>query len=292
MIDWTQDAYFNWFSQQAGARIFIVGYPGNQGDKLITLGTQKLLQKVGCQEVDSPEKADIHVYPGGNISVWRSDVKALTHTVEAAGPNVQYAIGPSGFPASFYSLSQPLNNPVVKAAFARDHVSLRQLKRYTSRSDIQIGLAHDPAFYLSDDIWLDELRRNSTKTHILGAFRQDREGDLYCHQLTSKILPVIPYRASRWLSQKLTRKGNVEKFRQLTANRSQPVVYRDASNASYQDFLSLIQNAAEIHTNRLHVFILGAMLGKPIFVYDTPAHKLENIYRASMEPWLQNCEFV
>ena len=55
----------------------------------------------------------------------------------------------------------------------------------------------------------------------------------------------------------------------------------------FEEFVSTIAGAAEVHTDRLHVMIMAALLGEKIFAYGTAYSKLEQVYHHSMQGWVE-----
>ncbi len=55
----------------------------------------------------------------------------------------------------------------------------------------------------------------------------------------------------------------------------------------FEEFVSIIAGAAEVHTDRLHVMIMDSLLGKKIFAYGTAYSKLEQIYHHSIQSWAE-----
>jgi exopolysaccharide biosynthesis predicted pyruvyltransferase EpsI len=65
----------------------------------------------------------------------------------------------------------------------------------------------------------------------------------------------------------------------------------DVSSYPLPYFLETVRSAEEVHTDRLHVMLLAAMLGKRTFAYPTTFRKLEAVYEHSMQDWT-HVEFI
>ena len=72
---------------------------------------------------------------------------------------------------------------------------------------------------------------------------------------------------------------------------TRPLRVCDASTYPLPYFLETVRSADEVHTDRLHVMLLAAMLGKPTFAYPTSFGKLEAIYEHSLKSWA-HVEFI
>ena len=57
------------------------------------------------------------------------------------------------------------------------------------------------------------------------------------------------------------------------------------SAANPSVFYDIIRQAKEVHTDRLHVMLMAAMLGKRVIAYATSYGKLESVYERSLAGW-------
>jgi exopolysaccharide biosynthesis predicted pyruvyltransferase EpsI len=64
-----------------------------------------------------------------------------------------------------------------------------------------------------------------------------------------------------------------------------PMLARDVSRQRFEVFAETIRAARVVHTDRLHILLLAAMLGKKVFAYTTSHAKLEGVYRHSLAAW-------
>jgi exopolysaccharide biosynthesis predicted pyruvyltransferase EpsI len=63
------------------------------------------------------------------------------------------------------------------------------------------------------------------------------------------------------------------------------VVVDDVSGQRFEIFVETVRAARVVHTDRLHVMLLAALLGKRVFAYPTSHAKLEGVYRHSLAAW-------
>ena len=66
---------------------------------------------------------------------------------------------------------------------------------------------------------------------------------------------------------------------------------RGRTHTPIDGFLARIAAVDEVHTNRLHVGIAGAMLGRKVTFYDNDYFKNRAIFRTSIEPYYPNVRF-
>ncbi|MEL7300907.1 MAG: polysaccharide pyruvyl transferase family protein [Pseudomonadota bacterium] len=58
-----------------------------------------------------------------------------------------------------------------------------------------------------------------------------------------------------------------------------------------EEFLDIIGDYEVIHTNRLHVGIGGALLGREVHLYPSRTGKLRSIFEASLQPFYENVHY-
>ena len=61
-----------------------------------------------------------------------------------------------------------------------------------------------------------------------------------------------------------------------------PVVSDVSMRGSLTDFVSTVENAEEVFTDRLHVAILGSILGKKVTLYGNVYHKNRGVWEYSL----------
>lgn len=67
----------------------------------------------------------------------------------------------------------------------------------------------------------------------------------------------------------------------------QAVGILDASKQDVEKFADTIGHARKIHTDRLHVMVLAAMLGKPLVASPASHSKPEIVYQHCLAGWTQ-----
>lgn len=300
-------------------RIFFEPLWGNNGDKLITMGSLVLLRRCQVRRVRSPKKADIIVINGGGgmRPVFRG-VDVLNAYLKKYPGKIVIVL-----PSSWQFEHGPLDLVLTQREapvylYAREPYSYELLK--TLESDmVRIGLDHDMAFQLIGTLFLERLQRKATNRHILVVERGDVESPTTLKQETTSLMPFISTIIPRKLKEKLPLRTRVKlaqlilyplerkvnrykKKKALTTNflnealqivRQQhpeysdlPLFYGDISAPtlySFKEFCLSIAKAAVVVTTRLHVAILAALLGKPTYLKEGPWHKIRGVYEYSLE---------
>ena len=261
--------------------IFLPG-PGNAGDGLINLGTYKFLERLGIKHrwgsyLESyPGKVVLHcgggalvsIYPGGeNILRRNADVaKALIllpHTIRSYGDYLQ-SLGPNC------------------TLFAREAISHDYLLSHRGKANI--GRAPDMAFVLSDQdiraepwsfdhLWQPEIRGpwarmvvkfllRSRKEETLHAMRTDKESKIY-------------------------KGGDAD----LTGMFSPGNMRRDQCATAIKTIRLITKAYDEVVTDRLHMSILAAIMGKNVTLIDNSYGKNKSMFEASMRDYFPHMRF-
>ena len=263
-------------------------YDGNAGDSLIQLATARLLADLGIHTTADARKADLILVPGGNPTMWPGIGVQRWLEIWRQHPQAELVVGPAGFRTGYSDWPRAIaeHGHRVTGLFARDPDSFRHLETAALRPDIRVALSHDPALYLRESEWIRAHRDAATADYDLHAFRNDHEANLPS-PTRSRAWRLLPGRlrgpAETWLAQRV-RTRNSAHARRL-AGGDLPILYRDVSREGFDVFTEVIRAARTVHTDRLHVMLLAAMLGKTVFAYATSHAKLEGAYRHSLAGW-------
>jgi exopolysaccharide biosynthesis predicted pyruvyltransferase EpsI len=272
---------------------------GNNGDQLITMGVWRILEETRCELVDSPQKAEVILMNGGG---WFQDVFPGAFEPIAcyrrAYPSVPMIMAPQVFRidrSKFREICLISHSPL--ALFARDHVSFESLREADLPEHCQIHMSPDPAFELEGSDFIVDLSRASSERHVLVALRKDQFTSTG-KSVTAKLLvrakgTWFPKRIRRPLSRIRDRLvGLASKdvirgiLREQNVSKQVPMLCRDISvSVRFDEFAEAIRDAALIVTDRLHVAILGHLLGKPVVILcgeTAIGDKLRGVYDFSM----------
>lgn len=288
-MHYQDDPYVNFLISRKEKVLYLKPYAGNAGDSLIRRGMQTMLSELSIQESVDPRKADVLVMPGGNAAMWPSVHVPLWRELWRRFPDKEFVIGPSGFRGGYFDWADLIRHEglPVTGVFTRDPISYETLKSADLPSRITIGLSHDPALRLHQSEWLRVHREAVTAEYTLISFRDDQEGNIRYTNLLGALRKYLPARIYNRVSriESSLVKGRKIKVASQNADKHLPFLIREASKQSLEMFLETVRCAKEVHTDRLHVLLLAAMLGKKVFAYQAIYDKLENVYNHSLKDW-------
>jgi len=262
---------------------------------LIRKGTIKLLSDMEINTTDAPEKADVILYPGGCPTMWPVVMNEISETMEKFDKS-ELIIGPATFQFGYTDWVGLFNcfAPRIAGLFARDNRSFVNLQAAKFGNNIKTGISHDPSLYLRNSQWLEEQKKAAKNEYVLTAFRRDHEMKPGPEEkLLKHFQSVLPEKTFKKLTHWVRKRAKKRKIQtaEKLADSKVPVKDVDAWALDFDGYLETIRHAKEIHTDCLHVMIFGAMLGKPVFAYETSHGKLEGVYEQSLKSWA-NVTFV
>lgn len=276
---------------------------GNHGDHLITLGADRVFNDLEIEGTDSAEHADfIAIEGGGGMLEQMTTVPRILQHHCRSFPDKPVVV----LPQSYYFPTTPLA-PLLGPRQAPVQLFCRERYSYSHVTQdhkvppwCSIDLDHDLAFELSDVDMVRKLRPRDVQ-HVLMVERTDKEhvraglagNALMSHRLRTKHLP-------RWLKQRLYPAVSALRARQqspfrkraeelIRQNHADLIHWRrkicdlsDLKSGTFEHFCHAIGDSAAIFTTRLHVGILGSLIGRPTYVFAGPYHKMRGIYEFSM----------
>jgi len=298
-------------AQFRGKRIFFEPLEGNNGDKLIEMGSHTLLQSIDAKLVSNPKQADAIVVNGGAgmTDIWSHGLGTL-RKYNSLYPEIPLIILPSSFSFTTTDFSALFCERKAPAfIYARERYSLAILEDFTFPADVRLGLDHDMAFQLKDTSYFKYLQTRETQKHILIVERNDAERVTNTSHQPQKPnwKRHIPWSVKRPINRhllwKLNRRSIAKQLGELGLQaefaqewhqkvlidhpefESLPVFAADISSpalCSFDRFSQLVADAAVVVSTRLHVAILAAMLDKPTYIKSGSYHKIQGIYEYSL----------
>ena len=200
-------------------------------------------------------------------------------------PQAEFVVGPAGFRYGYSDWGGIINTEgkAVSGLFARDPDSYKNLAAANLRSGISIALSHDPALYLRHSDWMEAHRRAATAEYDLAAFRDDHEANLRYAGIFRRLPWSVSNYLVRW-STNASRARKLERAEQFGKGEA-TLLNNDVSRQRFEVFVEVVRAARHVHTDRLHVLLLAAMMGKKVFAYPTAHDKLEGVYHHSLASW-------
>lgn len=275
------DTFVHFLNTHKDKIFFLTAAPGNSGDILLQKGLVLYLETHNFSVTTNPELADIILMHGGGSidDVWGTGLEHLTKLLDTYHDKV-IVVAPSTVHFAETDFSSLLQKYIQEIhLFAREQFSYSYMHSAKFNQNIFTYLSHDTAFLLEGTGYVQRLRAGCADSYVLDAMRTDRES-----AIVSVDLDRIPQNFIEWGKFRLI-KYQLKKYLARVAPRatnSKSVVLEDISYLPYDEFIFKVQNASEVHTDRLHVGILAALLYKPVYLYDTKHHKVSAVYKQSL----------
>lgn len=255
------------FREHAGRSWVFITPGGNWGDILIYRGAEHLAKRLGlktrtlsvedfAQHEVGPEEC-IYIHGGGGLNSWCSGTPFQAFKDACSRRCSTVVLGPQTCEAENGNLIERLQNSIEQSKAARIIVLAREwtsLEAFEPLSGYgaEVGVDHDTALHLDVDALLD----------IAGL----------SHQPSGRY-PLVVVRTDR------ERKADA-------ANRTliRGVQVDTAFEAkSFPHWVRMHLYASDIHTDRLHSGIIGALLGKPVTLYQGAYHKNRSLWEFSLK---------
>jgi exopolysaccharide biosynthesis predicted pyruvyltransferase EpsI len=296
-----------------GKQVYFEPLHGNNGDKLIEMGSREMLRRLEAKLVTDPQQAEVIICNGGAgmTDIWVHGFKTLKY-YNCVYPHIPLIILPSSFlftKTNFPFLFSPRIAPAY--VYAREPYSLSVLQDLNFPTQVHLAIDHDMAFHLENSEYFDKLQSKTAQKHILIVERNDPESvtDTYTaiEPSSTKKSIYIPQTIKRPIRRHILtplKHMAVSKNLGIGANttfaqecltqilhdyphlKNLPVVAFDISNpelCNFHTFSKLIAEAAVVVATRLHVGILAAMLDKPTYIKSGSYHKIRGIYEYSLQ---------
>lgn len=279
-----EDRFIKFLKEHKKESYFLVAAPGNSGDALLKKGLELFLKKNGFKILKKIENSNnILIHGGGNIDDVHCSGIELFKNMSETYPNKKIIVAPSTCHFLKTDFEKILNGCEQKIYFfVREKNSYERLNKMKLNKNILVYLANDTAFLLENTHYLNKIKKQSKTSHVLFSFRTDKESKLLkieAHMGDYSFKEKIKDKYIVWSVKRFIKKNIQEKY-----NNGKNIII-DASYQDYGVFVNLISNASEIYTDRLHVGILGAMLGKRIHLYRTKYDKVQGVYEQTLHEY-------
>jgi exopolysaccharide biosynthesis predicted pyruvyltransferase EpsI len=243
--------------------------PGSAGDSLRHAATYQLFRDLDIRfrllsETEDIAGAVVVIGGGGNlIPAYSSVRKALIQTAKAASRVIVLPQSVRGNEDLLEELGESVE------IFCRDPGSYLHVLTHRSRARAQ--LAHD----LSFSIDVDRLR--SSAAAQADALLAEKAPTRPLQRLMAESGHQFFFQKSRKRTKRFCPKSSID-ISLLFKTGTKP----DEAEVGALALLSYLDRVHEIHTDRLHVGIAGAMLGKRVYLYDDSYGIVGGSYRHSL----------
>jgi exopolysaccharide biosynthesis predicted pyruvyltransferase EpsI len=163
------------------------------------------------------------------------------------------AVGPQSFFFDKTDLKKYFENKRTVTLFCRERASLSYLEKIQLPSFVKLYLSQDLALYNEAKDLCKYLRHIDQPFELL-CFRTDKESIL-SKDYQKKIISAF----------------------------ENPLIKDISTKGSLSDFISFVYYADEIHTDRLHVAILGYIFGKDVTLYENVYYKNRGVWDYSLK---------
>ena len=254
-------------STSPGETLKLVCNPGNAGDSLIALGTLLLLDSLGLRvSIHQPQESfdvnDRIFYGGGGNFV--PYYKACREFFMRNRHVRQLVLLPHTVNGQRDILQQLPANVIL---FAREQRSFRHLTRCMTYPD-NARIDHDLAFAIGP----------TAIRALIGSERPESSGTLHAYRRDREATTIVIPPDNRDISAICRLPGNTQTLNGIV-------------NSSAA-MLNAIAPYETVKTNRLHVAIASALMGKQTILSRNSYFKNKQIYKYSLKPHFQNIKFV
>lgn len=280
------DPFESFLKENRDKKTILLTPGGNHGDTLIHMGHVKKLEEHGydyeCFNLEEKYSRDpvLGVKYLANIAMWKLGSKKGFKLLDIAsdidlllfegggyvndvwfGPTIlnqvlkrnkqMVAVGPQSYRFSKPSIETYDTSRKVHL-FCRERRSFDHLNQMDLEDNMQVEVSPEVALYLTRDDLADYISPRNEGDQLV-AFRNDKESAI-SEEVKQEVLS-------------------------LCAN----PIQRDISvKGSLSDFISIVEHTEEIFTDRLHVAILGSILGKEVTLFGNMYHKNRGVWEYSL----------
>ena len=218
---------------------------------VLNIAAWKMGIKGGFQLLEIPEDVDLILFEGGGYmnDIWYGPV-LLEQILRRH--DLPVAVAPQSYWFESTDIMGHFKDDRPVTLFCRERRSLEIIQRMPRPPNVDIKTSGDTALYLDAED-LRPLIKPAWEPYDLICFRRDKE---------SIIAP--------------------ERRREIIKISDAPRVEDISKKGDLSDFVSIVANAGQVHTDRLHVAITAYILGKEATLYPNRYHKNRGVYEYSL----------
>jgi len=275
------DPFISFLKKNKHQNFFLCSAPGNSGDILLQKSLHLYLKDHSFNLTIDSKKADIILMHGGGSidDVWGTGLTKFIDLLDNY-PKKIIAVAPctihftvTDFPEILSVYSQSIY------IFAREQKTFTYLQDMILPVNVSINLSHDTAFLLKGTEYLDKISKQCSSENILLALRTDKESKFLSFSLDGppkNFYEKLMFRYIRYQLKSVIKNTDANIF--LREN----IHFDDISHKNFETFVTTIQRAKVVYTDRLHVAILSTILGKKVHLYDTKYNKVKDVYEQTL----------
>lgn len=294
----SSSSFASFFQKFSATRMYVNWIaPGNNGDRLISLGLQHVLDQTSVDQVDSEDDAEVLLLRGsGSLNDVYPDAVAHLINWRQSHPRLPLIVAPSTFylqsGTRFFQFLEASDAPVW--LFARDRTSYVLLSGRPLPQHVHVNISRDCALELVGSPALESWLSLRADEHRLIALRKDKEGEVpSLGRIHGRWLPRIIRTPLFKLRDRIVANRLSDCWAQSGMSEGRLEIVRDVSvSVSFEEFISAIARSNSILTNRLHVAILGYMLGKRTTLREGSYHKNRSVYEYSLSDEASTVTFM
>jgi exopolysaccharide biosynthesis predicted pyruvyltransferase EpsI len=218
---------------------------------LVNILLWKYGSKAGFRIIDVPKDVELILFEGGGYvnDIWYGPAllnQVLKHNKQPV------AVAPQSYRFKKASIETYINTRRLYL-FCREKASYEFLNKMQLNENTIVEISPEVALYLTKEDLIPYVKKIE-KRYQLVAFRRDKES-----AMRNKIKRDVLDQCSNPIQRDVSVKG------------------------SFSEFVSIVENAEMIFTDRLHVAILGSILGKKVTLFGNKYHKNSGVWEYSLK---------
>jgi len=227
------------------------GNPVIGGKYLMNIFLWKTGIDAGFRLIEVPEDVELVLFDGGGYmnDVWYGPALLRAALRQTEAP---LAVGPQSYVFSRTRIADYFMDGREATLFCRERYSYDHLAGQGLPPNVQLKVSPELALYLAPED-LREYMKPREERYQLVAMRRDRES-------------AVPERL----------------LQEIEGACDNPVTRDISMEGSLTDFVSWVDNAETVYTDRLHVAILSSILGKDATLYGNRYHKNRGVWEYSL----------